>query len=225
MTETNLAEVSTGPADRGVLDEQIIARVVGGEPALFEQLMRRHNPRVYRTVRAILGRDDDCEDVMQQTYLNAFRHLGQFRSHARFSTWLTRIAVNEAIQRGRRRDRRAEVGMDDAGSDGRPAMTPDPEHAAYATELGHLLDSVVDALPDSYRVVFVLREIEGLSIAETAESLDLTEDTVKTRLHRAKAHLRQQIVQRIGPSAPVAYAFHLSRCDRVVTNVMTQLGI
>lgn len=225
MMETERVETPAGGADGGVQDAEVIARIVGGEPALFELLMRRHNQRVYRTVRAILGRDDDCEDVMQQTYINAFQHLGQFRSDARFSTWLTRIAVNEAIQRGRRLGRRDEVALSEDDADVPATAAPDPEHAAYATELGNLLESVVDALPDSYRVVFVLREIEGLSIAETAESLDLNRDTVKTRLHRAKAHLRSQIEQRLGTSSPVVYGFHLSRCDRLVSSVLTQLGI
>ena len=225
MSQTEFVETPAGTAAPGVEDEEIIARVVGGESPLFEVLMRRHNQRVYRTVRAILGSDGDCEDVMQQTYVNAFLHLRQFQRNARFSTWLTRIAVNEAIQRGRRRDRRAEVGLSDDAAVVPPASAPNPEHAAYATELGHLLDTVVDALPDSYRVVFVLREIEGMSIAETAETLALNHDTVKTRLHRAKAHLRAQIAQRLGTSSPVLYGFHLSRCDRVVAGVRQQLCI
>lgn len=206
-------------------DEEIIARVLGGDPGLFELLMRRHNQRVYRTVRAILRRDDDCEDVMQQTYINAFVHLKQFQSHARFSTWLTRIAVNAAIQRGHRLDRGPEVHLPDDAAATLPTTDPDPEHATYAGELSALLESAVDALPAPYRVVFALREIEGMSTAETAVSLEINEDTVKTRLHRAKVHLRRQIVQRLGVSTPQIYAFHLTRCDRVVTNVLSHLRL
>jgi RNA polymerase sigma-70 factor (ECF subfamily) len=207
-------------------DGEIIQRVLGGEPALFELLMRRHNQRVYRTVRAILRRDDDCEDVMQQAYVNAFVHLRQFESHAQFSTWLTRIAVNEAIQRGRRLERRPEVHLFDEDDSIAPsAADPNPEHAAYATELGDVLESAVDALPTHYRTVFVLRVVEGMSTEETAASLEINEDTVKTRLHRAKVQLRQHLVERLGTTSPQVYAFHLTRCDRVVASVMQQLGI
>lgn len=225
MTETGLVETHFEVTDGAVPDGALIARIVRGESALFELLMRRHNQRIYRTVRAILGRDDDCEDVMQQTYISAFTHLGQFRSDARFSTWLTRIAVNEAIQRGRRQIRRPEAALSTTEADVRPTTAPDPEHATYARELGILIDSAVDALPDAYRAVFVLREIEGLSIADTAQALDLNQDTVKTRLHRAKTSLRAEITRQLGTSPPVVYAFHLTRCDRVVRNVKAQLGI
>lgn len=226
MVDTQSVQAVTGPPVVGGSDEEIIARVLDGEQALFELLMRRHNQRVYRTVRAILRRDDDCEDVMQQTYINAFLHLGQFQRHARFSTWLTRIAVNEAIQRGRRLGRRPEEHLPDGdAAHVPPASAPDPEHASYAIELGALLESAVDALPDPYRIVFALREIEGLSTAETAASLALNEDTVKTRLHRAKTRLRSHIVAQLGASSPEIYAFHLSRCDRVVNHVLSHLGI
>jgi len=224
MTEMSLVATQL-EATEGVPDEALIGRIVGGEPSLFELLMRRHNQRIYRTVRAILGRDADCEDVMQQTYISAFAHLRQFRSDARFSTWLTRIAVNEAIQRGRKKVRRSEVALSPTEADVRATTAPDPEHAAYARQLGTLIDSAMDALPDVYRAVFVLREIEGLSTAETAEALDLNQDTVKTRLHRAKTSLRAQIRSQMGTSAPVVYAFHLTRCDRIVMNVKAQLGI
>lgn len=223
MPEMQLVETAAQPLTPVLQDEDIIARVLAGDGALFELLMRRHNQRVYRTVRAILGRDAECEDVMQQVYINAFVHLGTFRSDARFSTWLTRIAANEAVQRARRRGRRAEVGLADQAA-GTAAGTPSPEHAAYATELSAMLETAVDALPDAYRVVFVLREIEGMTVAETAESLEINYDTVKTRLHRAKAHLRSLIEQRLGASS-IVYGFHLSRCDRVVSGVRTQLGI
>ncbi|MGE0039549.1 MAG: RNA polymerase sigma factor [Vicinamibacterales bacterium] len=212
--------------DGGALpDEAIIARVLAGEPGLFEALMRRHNARVYRTVRAVLRRDEECEDVMQQTYISAYRHLAGFERHARFSTWLTRIAVNEAIQRTRRVSRRQESPLPRPDGPGPVASAPDPEHAAYAAELGRLLEAAIDALPDPYRVVFALRELEGMSTAEVAETLDLKEDTVKTRLHRARTSLRHQLTSRLGARSPELYAFHLSRCDRVVAGVLRTLDI
>lgn len=217
---------SIGPP-RDVPDDEIVARVLDGEPALFEVLMRRHNQRIYRAVRAVLRRDHECEDVMQQAYLNAFRHLAQFQREAQFSTWLTRIAVNEAIHRGRRADRRGEVPLADPDTavEWPTTRDPDPEHAAYATEIGALLQSAVDALAEPYRLVFALREIEGMSTAETAASLEINEETVKTRLHRAKMQLRARIAESLGAASRGVYAFHLSRCDRVVSGVMAQLGL
>ncbi len=223
---TDLVDAATPPEAGDLSDEEVIGRVLGGEPALFELLMRRHNARMYRTIRAILRRDDECEDVMQQAYINAFRHLGQFHGDARFSTWLTRIAVNEAIHRSRRYGRVPEVQLSDEVPATMPSTTePNPEHATYATELKSLLESALDALPEPYRVVFTLRALEGLSTAETAASLAINEDTVKTRLHRARGHLRGHIVERLGAAASETYAFHLSRCDRVVDRVLTELGI
>lgn len=215
------------PAPTGVSslsDEAVVTRVREGETGLFELLMRRHNQRLYRTVRAILRSDEGCEDVMQQAYINAFRHLDGFQGEAQFSTWLTRIAINEAILRGRRRDRRGEVPLaEDAVETRAPTTSPDPEHTAYATELARMLEGEIDALPEVYRVVFVLREIEGLSTAETAESLGINEFTVKSRLHRAKARLRGAIAQRLGTTAAGVYAFHLRRCDRIVAAVLEQI--
>lgn len=221
-----LADVSVRPAPSALTDEEIVTRVIAGEPELFELLMRRHNRRIYRAVRAVLKSDDDCEDVMQQAYVSAFAHLRQFRGAARFTTWLTRIAVNQAIQHRRRVEGRPESRLSDGhASPANTDVAPSPEHAAYAAELGHILESALDTLSAPYRIVFALREIEGMSTAETAAALDINEDTVKTRLHRAKAHLRERIARQLGSAADEVYAFHLSRCDRVVENVMRQLGI
>ncbi|MGE3276513.1 MAG: RNA polymerase sigma factor [Vicinamibacterales bacterium] len=206
-------------------DEDLVGRVLAGDAHLFEVLMRRHNPRVFRTVRAILRNDEDCEDAMQQTYINAYRALGTFRRDARFSTWLTRIAVNDALLRLRQRDRRQEAPLPTVEATAPQVHAPNPEHAAYAAELGRVLETAIDALPDGHRLVFVLRELEGMSTAEVAESLDLKEDTVKTRLHRARASLRHDLTSRLGARSPELYAFHLSRCDRVVAGVLGALDI
>ena len=209
-------------------DEIIVERVRGGDVALYEILVRRHNQRLYRTIRAILRDDLEVEDVMQQAYIDAYMHLDQFRGTARFSTWLTRIAVNRAIRRGQGERRQlALVSRDpDAGFAIEHAAAPglDPEHAMYGHELKAVLESLVDNLPDAFRVVFVMREVEGLSTAETAESLSINEDTVKTRLHRAKRLLREQLDRRLGATASGIYPFHLSRCDRVVAGVMSGIN-
>jgi RNA polymerase sigma-70 factor, ECF subfamily len=211
------------PTTAGTLrDEDIVARVLAGETALFELLMRRHNPRIFRTVRAILRHDEECEDVMQQTYISAFLHLGQFHGSARFSTWLTRIAINEALRQGRSATRDLAPATDQRTEE--TASSPSPEHVAYARELAAILELAVDTLPLPYRLVFALREIEGLSTAETAASLEINEETVKTRLHRAKVRLRAHLVQRLGTTPPQIYALHLSRCDRVVAGVLAQLA-
>jgi RNA polymerase sigma-70 factor (ECF subfamily) len=206
-------------------DETVVDRVRRGEVALYEILVRRHNQRLYRTIRAILRDDRDVEDVMQQAYVDAYTHLDQFRGTAKFSTWLTRIAVNRAIRNGRGARRSLELvppAVDAALAIAQtPAPNLDPEHAMYGHELKIVLESLIEQLPESFRVVFVMREVEGLSTAETAECLEINEETVKTRLHRAKRMLRDRLDRQLGPASAGVYAFHLSRCDRVVDAVMT----
>jgi RNA polymerase sigma-70 factor (ECF subfamily) len=210
----------------GLTDEDIVTRVIQGQTALFEVLMRRHNERIYRAVRAVLRDDRDSEDVMQQAYVNAYAHLRQFDRRAAFSTWLTRIAVNEAIARARKLGRyeplESEEGVVETLSSGGAA--PDPERLAFARELAELMEAAVDELPDGCREVFVLREIQGMSTSETADVLEVSEDVVKTRLSRAKATLRRDLLERAGLSAPYTFAFHQSRCDRVVQAVFERMG-
>ena len=206
-------------------DEVIVARVREGETALYEILVRRYNQRLYRTIRAILRDDRNVEDVMQQAYIDAYTHLHQFRGDAKFATWLTRIAVNRAIRNGRGNRRGLELVVNDQESaiERVPARHIDPEHAMYGHELKLVLESLIGQLPEPFRMVFVMREVEGLSTAETAACLEINEDTVKTRLHRAKRLLQEQLDRRLGPAASQVYAFHLSRCDRVVAGVMAAI--
>ena len=167
-------------------DEDVVSRVLAGDTPLFEVLMRRHNERVYRVARAILRDDREAEDVMQEAYVNAYAHLAQFDGRARFSTWLTKIAVYEALRRAKR-SRRYEP-LDDRAEDILMPVTPspDPEHQAFGGELRTLIEAAVDSLGDGYREVFMLRQVQGLSTAETAESLGVSEEVVKTRLSRAR---------------------------------------
>lgn len=206
-------------------DETIVARVREGETSLYEILVRRHNQRLYRTIRAILRDDRNVEDVMQQAYIDAYLHLDQFRGDAKFATWLTRIAVNRAIRNGRGSRRNLELVANDQESplERLPAQNIDPEHAMYGHELKVVLESLIGQLPEPFRLVFVMREVEGLSTAETSACLEINEDTVKTRLHRAKRLLRDQLDRRLGPAASEVYPFHLSRCDRVVAGVMAAI--
>ena len=212
-------------------DAEIVNRVRAGETALFEILMRRHNQRIYRAARAVVKDEAEVEDVMQQAYLNAFTHLHQFEERSQFATWLVRIALNEAFGRRRkmRRDESRVSGhsnMDDAGGDSMETLRSphaDPERQAYAGELHSMLEQAVDMLPESYRTVFMLRDIEGLSTSETGEGLGLGEEAVKTRLHRARVMIRRAVTARIGSAAAGAFQFHAVRCDRVVTAVFAQI--
>lgn len=207
-------------------DEQVVAQVLDGHTALFEVLMRRHNERLYRAARAILRNDREAEDVMQQAYVNAYAHLRQFDGRAAFATWLTRIAVHEALARLRRRSRFES--LDSSADSEVPSMpstsTADPERQAMARELAALVEYAIDRLPDGAREVFVLREVQGLNTAETAASLGISEESVKTRLSRAKAALRRDLFERAGLASPVAFPFHQARCDRIVATVLTRIG-
>src|SRR5688572_4242076 len=188
-------------------DEDLIQQVLDGNTALFELLMRRYNERVYRAARSIVRDEHETEDVMQQVYVNAFTHLRQFSGAARFSTWLTRIAVNEALARVRRKVRYDSYDEERSRVEPFPTRDPadDPERQAFAQELRGLLEQAIDTLPSGMREVFVLREVEGLSTFEVAECLDVSEDVVKTRLSRGRALLRQLLIERTGAAASEAF--------------------
>jgi RNA polymerase sigma-70 factor, ECF subfamily len=223
MTRTSPAVALENSRDS---DAEIIQQVLAGNTALFELLMRRYNERIYRAARSIVRDEQEAEDIMQQAYVNAFTHLRQFNGSAQFSTWLTRIAINEALARVRRRGRYE--ALDDDLSNVEPFMSTNPvqnpERQAFAGELRGLLEWAIDTLPDGMREVFVLREVEGLSTAEVAESLDVSEDVVKTRLSRGRAALRRALLERTGASAPEAFRFYRPRCDRVVQHVLARIA-
>lgn len=209
-------------------DAEVVERVIGGETSLFEILMRRHNQRVYRVARSVVRDEGEAEDVMQQAYINAFVHLKQFERRAQFSTWLTRITLYEALARRRKKRPEESLSMHDDDLHETPAAPlssadASPERQAYGRELARLLEDAVDALPETYRAVFMLREIEGLSTAETAEGLGVGEEAVKTRLHRAKAMVRETLTGRLGGAAAQAFQFHAVRCDRVVGAVLAEI--
>lgn len=208
-------------------DEEIVDRVKAGDTALYEIIMRRYNQRLYRVARAILHDDAEAEDVMQDAYVRAYQHLDQFAGRAAFSTWLTRIAVHEALSRLRSRHRNQQ--LEETGQDGEPYMnvvetSPDPEQNASRAELSQLLEEAVLGLPEQYRTVIMLRDIEGLSTAETAAALELTEDNVKVRLHRGRAMARGWIFERVGAKARDAFPFMGARCDRMVHSVLLRLA-
>ena len=210
-------------------DNDVVGRVLNGEIVLFELLMRRHNQRIYRAIRAILREDSETEDVMQETYVRAYEHLAQFAGRAQFSTWLTRIAVNEAIKRSAARGKLDPLNEGIAAGEDEvmPAFqqaTATPEANASQNELKSILEKAVLALPDGYRAVVMLRDIEDMSTAETAEALSLSESNVKVRLHRAHDLLRDELLNMTRGASAEAFGFHATRCDRVVAAVMARIG-
>jgi RNA polymerase sigma-70 factor (ECF subfamily) len=219
ITQSAIADASL----RAETDEELVAAVLRGNVAQFEGLVRRHNRRIYRAVRAVLRDEDDVEDVMQQAYLNAYKHLQQFTGNAQFSTWLTRIAVNEALARRRKHGHAFDEGGDSAMLSLVDSSTPDPEQQAVTSQLGKFMEEEVAALPDTFRLVFMLREVEGLSTSETASTLDVSEDLVKTRLHRARLMLRDRLYRRAGVTLDSVFQFGDARCDRVTSFVMTAI--
>ena len=215
------------PSQDPLSDEEVVARVLGGETNLFEIVMRRYNQRLYRVARAILRNDSEVEDVMQDAYVRAYEHLGQFAGRAKFSTWLTRIAVHEALMRRRRGNRYQELQpmseREEDPMEGFPSMALNPEQQASTSQIRGLLEEAVEQLPDAYRAVFMLRDVEEMNTIETAAVLNLTEENVKVRLHRARALLRKSLFAKAGMERKEAFSFHATRCDRVVKNVFDRI--
>jgi RNA polymerase sigma-70 factor (ECF subfamily) len=230
-----MPETVTPPAQarEELSDEQVVERVLAGETPLFEILMRRYNQRLYRVARAILRDDSEAEDVMQEAYVRAYQHLNQFAGRAKFSTWLTRIAVHEALARSYRRNRFADLASQDRATgdletadpmSNIPSKNPNPEQDVASSELRALLEKSILNLPESYRSVLMLRDMEEMSTAETAECLQISEENVKVRLHRARALLRRELYAQTGRSFTESFQFHAVRCDRVVRNVFDRIA-
>jgi RNA polymerase sigma-70 factor (ECF subfamily) len=207
-------------------DEEVVQRVRDGETALFEVLMRRYNQRIYRTSRSILGNDGEAEDVTQDAYIRSYMHLDQFDGRAKFSTWLTKIAVHESLARLRKRQRLVEI--DAASGSTEEAMNleskaPSPEQEVLTQTWKVVLEAAIDRLPQTYRSVFMLREVEQLDTAETAMCLDISEGSVKVRLHRARVLLRNEIYAQTGAATAAAFHFDGARCDRIVSAVFERI--
>lgn len=209
-------------------DEEVVQRVKAGETALYEILMRRYNQRLYRVARAILRNDAEAEDVMQDAYVRAYQHLDQFAGRAAFSTWLTRIAVNEALGRVKLRKRIDQLDIDQYEEEsvmGPQENAPNPEAKASTGELRELLEAALLELPEQYRMVVMLRDVEEMTTAETAAALDLTEENVKVRLHRGRLMIRNWLMEKVGMNCTNAFPFMGDRCDRVVAAVFSRIGL
>jgi RNA polymerase sigma-70 factor, ECF subfamily len=192
------ADANLGP--QVITDEDVVQRVLAGETSSYEVIMRRYSRRLYRVAYSILRDDADAEDAVQESYFRAYQHLAQFAGRAKFSTWLTRIVVHEALARFRRR--KATRDLDDAlQSDGAVdlrAHGPSPEDDVYNAELRRILELSIAALPDAYRAIVILRDVQELNTEETAQCLHVSVENVKVRLHRARAMMRRRLVRQPG---------------------------
>ncbi|MEO8600106.1 MAG: RNA polymerase sigma factor [bacterium] len=222
---------TTDTTDKDLSDAEIVARIVVGDQGAFVLLMRRFNRPLYRTARSILKDDSEAEDVLQEAYLHAYRGIKTFRGDAKLLTWLTRIVVNEAIARSRKTARQAEIiqfgdafGGDDIGGHNVNSTFQEPEQAAMLAEARGLLEKKIDALPDVFRTVFMLRALEEMTVEEVAICLNIPEATVRTRFFRARSLLRESLSREIDFAFEEAFSFDGGRCDRIVANVMDQLG-
>ncbi|MGE5666738.1 MAG: RNA polymerase sigma factor [Betaproteobacteria bacterium] len=220
------------PAVSASSNVAVVRQVLEGDLKALALLMRQHNRVLFRTARAILKDDAEAEDAVQEAYLHAYRSLADFRGDARLSTWLTRIVANEAFGRLRKRGRRAAIVP--LHSDGETLPEPEavpeapavdrPDNTAMRSEMRRLIEARIDELPDVYRVVFVLRAVEELSVPETAACVGIPESTVRTRFFRARSLLREALALDIDRASEDAFGFAGERCDRIVANVLTRLA-
>ena len=218
MSRPTVVAAAAPPADA-----ELVKRVLAGDTAAMEALMRRHNRILYRTARAILRDDAEAEEAVQDAYLKAFRALDSFRAESRLSTWLVRIAANEALMRRRGRAKSAEV-IPLSGTEEPMDTAERPEQAAGRGELRRLLEARIDRLPEDFRAVFVLRALEDLSVEETAHALGIPEATVRSRFFRARGLLREALAREIDLAIEDAFAFAGERCDRIVAGVLAKLN-
>lgn len=228
MTATGDRYTAAGMA----ADLDIIGRVLNGDTASFELIMRRYNRRLFRIARSVLRNDADAEDVVQDTYIRAYDHLPGFAGKGPFSAWLAKIALNEALGRLRGADAAGHlISFDDPEKSEEAnhmatlvSSLPSPEQIAARGEVRLLLEAAIDALPDAYRMVFILCGVEEMSVAETADCLDVEPATVKTRYHRARNILRHQLSGLLDSSAGELFPFDGARCDRIVSGVFLRLA-
>ena len=209
-------------------DTELVEQAQRGDELAFRTIMERHNRRLYRVARTVLKDESEAEDAVQEAYLRAFSALSTFRGEASLATWLTRIVLNEAL--GRKRKQRPMLPLDDIQEGGAqiirfPNMNPeiDPERSAAQSQIRTLIEKSIDALPDSFRIVFVLRDVEELSIEETAAFLGVRPETIKTRLHRARRLLREQLTEQLASTLKDSFPVAGARCARISDSVISRL--
>ena len=218
-------------APAGAADAELIDRARRRDEAAIRAILQANNRRLYRLARGILRNDSEAEDVVQDTYVRAFTHLDDFRGDSSLATWLGRIAINEAL--GRLRRQRPSVDLDTLAPGVLEAQiiqfplsgtTEDPEKSMAQREIQAVVEHAVDELPEAFRLVFITRVIEGMNVEETAETLSLKPETVKSRLHRARTMLRDIVERKIGPVVMDAFPFAGRRCERLTDAVLKRLG-
>lgn len=207
-------------------DEEVIGRVLQGEKQLYENIIRKYNQRLYRVSRAIVKDDSEAEDAMQEAYVRAYEKLHDFEGRSQFATWLTRIVINESLMRVRKKSRLTYIDPQDVTKDANiyhstPSDMQNPEQRTINNELKAVLEKAVESLPEKYRTVYMLREVEKMSVSETGECLEITESNVKVRLNRAKEMLRESLTALY--SEGELFSFHLTRCNRIVENVLARV--
>jgi RNA polymerase sigma-70 factor (ECF subfamily) len=224
MRRPAIEAAETGAAEAG--DMVLVRRALARDPDAFRAIIKVHNQRLYRIARGVVRNDAEAEDIVQEAYLRAFANLGAFRGQASLSTWLSRIVINEALGRLRKRKRIAAMPENPEAEIIRFPLNPsdDPERTMAQRQILGLVERATDSLPDVYRTVFVARVIEGLSIEETADLLAVRPETVKTRLHRARTLVRKALEDEIGPVLLDAFPFAGRRCERLTQAVMRRLG-
>jgi len=217
-----------GPSD----DAELVRRALSRDDTAFRTIMERYNRRLYRIARSILRNDNEAEDVVQEAYVKAFTHLGGFRGDSSLATWLSRITLNEAL--GRLRRERPTVDLETFEAQRTEAQiikfpqtttSDDPERTMAQREILQLVERATDNLPEIFRIVFMTRVIEGMSTEDTANLLDLQPDTVKTRLHRARRLVRDELDKQIGPVLMDAFPFAGRRCARMTNAVLQRLTV
>lgn len=210
-------------------EADLIAAAVQGDGGAFEAIMRKHNQLLFRTARSIVRNDADAEDVVQESYLRAWRALGTYRAESKLSTWLVRVTTNEALGRLRRKSAQViplEAAMMSSEPETMSALTDEPERgpeqAVQRLQVRKLMEARIDHLPEVFRTVFVLRAVEEMSVEEVAQALDIPEATVRTRFFRARSLLRESLAQEMDAGLSEAFSFDGARCDRIVANVMAR---
>jgi len=205
-------------------DLEIIQRINEGDIKLFEILIRRYDPFLYKIGRTYRYNHENTEDLMQDTYINAYTHLKKFENRSSFKTWLTRIMLNQCYQKGHKLSFKNEIISDDIQNEKSSILfhhSTNNEKIAMNKELGRVLENAIHEIPEDYRIVFTLRELNSLSVAETAEALDISESNVKVRLNRAKKMLRAEVMQMYSPEE--IFEFNLIYCDVMVNRVMAKI--
>src|SRR5580692_2088172 len=223
---------ATVPKTATATAADLVARARARDEAAVRAIMQANNRRLYRLARGILRNDGEAEDVVQETYFRVFTHLESFRGDSSLATWLSRIAMNEAL--GRLRRQRPNVDIDRLAPGALEAQiiqfplsaaVEDPEKSMAQREIQHVVEHAIDELPEAFRIVFITRVIEGMNVEETADVLGLKPETVKTRLHRARAMLRDNVERKIGPVVMDAFPFAGKRCERLTGAVLRRLGL